>query len=441
MVLPVRLLGSLGWARRAAIVALSATFVSAAWADEKPVAKTAARTKSAQVARTPANNRTANKSAGKKATNTPTKAPSVNATVTAPSAPKSPSAPNKSTGKARGGSAHAAHRPSPYLEIPPEEEAMASAAYRYANMNNEEAFAELDRRGIAYHVVPAVGTVRAPIRLDGRLQGVDFHGSLPEAERETSMFEILDARFALTLDDFATILARHDVVEVVHYTMYRPNVAAPSTGTGATPATDKGGAKTPLDKAAARSQKGAAKPTPSQGLGRKGTVVRKAPAPPTGQDRKKSPSEGLTPLEAKHPAVEVSPEFAKGKAVPAPTKSRGKSAKTRVLAKEAELSHAKWAPPGTRHPAGLAIDVGILRRRDGSTLNVAQHFQGHVGDKTCGEDAPTPQNADAQELRAIVCEARESGVFTYALTPNFNVDHFDHFHMEIKPAVRWFLYH
>jgi hypothetical protein len=40
-----------------------------------------------------------------------------------------------------------------------------------------------------------------------------------------------------------------------------------------------------------------------------------------------------------------------------------------------------------------------------------------------------------------VCEASDLGVFTYVLTPNYDAAHVDHFHMEIKPGVRWFLYH
>lgn len=41
------------------------------------------------------------------------------------------------------------------------------------------------------------------------------------------MFEILDGRLALTLDDFSRILAAHDVVELVHFTMYRPPTETP----------------------------------------------------------------------------------------------------------------------------------------------------------------------------------------------------------------------
>jgi hypothetical protein len=52
-----------------------------------------------------------------------------------------------------------------------------------------------------------------------------------------------------------------------------------------------------------------------------------------------------------------------------------------------------------------------------------------------------PESTEARELRALVCESADAGVFTYVLTPDYNAAHADHFHMEIKPSVKWFLYH
>ena len=111
-----------------------------------------------------------------------------------------------------------------YLEVPPASVVRASPAYRYANLTNEQAYAELDRRGVGYELAePPTGGVRAPMRLTGRLHDVWIHSSLPAAKRRESPFEILDARLALALDDFCGILAHHNVVEVVHFTMYRPS--------------------------------------------------------------------------------------------------------------------------------------------------------------------------------------------------------------------------
>jgi hypothetical protein len=200
--------------------------------------------------------------------------------------------------------------------------------------------------------------VRAPIRLTGRLHGVYLHSSLPAEKRMASPFELLDARLGLALDDFCALLERHDIDEVVHFTMYRPNVAKPEPGVARRPA------------------KKSSKPPP--------------------------------------PQATTSP-------------------------KASMRQHG--TPPGTRHPAGLAIDVALLHRKDGRWLSVQHDFHGHIGAKTCGEGAPSPENPDARELRALVCESSDLGLFTYVLTPDYNAAHADHLHMEIKPGVRWFLYH
>ncbi|WP_438024769.1 extensin family protein [Sorangium sp. So ce233] len=518
---------------------------------------------------------------------------------------------------------------SPFLMTPEASIAEASPAYRYANMTDDEAMAELDRRKILYIKVDRAPGVRAPIRLTSRLNGVHFHSVLPPEQRVTSVFEILDARLALALDDFAALLARHDIDEVVHYTMYRPNVPMPGRG-GAGDEGDHGhptAQATPADSAV---RKGSPKPARPVGLGEKGALdaTSKAPresprtAPPVdlgekgtldatkapeespkpapvdlgekgtldatkapeespkpapvdlgekgAHDATKAPEElprhpkekGAAKTVAKKGAAEASPKGAaeagskdrgaaeamakekgaagaapkekgaagaapkeKGAAGAAPkdkgaveavakqkgttgaapkekvaasagakpkvaaeaarsaapsapadrprataarsgpSKTAGKAGTRRVALREpvgstratasstrrrgdvvlrsdaGQKPRGTWAPPGTRHPAGLAIDVGALRKRDGTWISVARHFHGRIGDKTCGEGAPQPELPEARELRSIVCEAADLGIFTYVLTPNYNAAHADHYHMEIKPGVRWFLYH
>jgi hypothetical protein len=344
-----------------------------------------------------------------------------------------------------------AHAKSPYLEIPPEEEVLVAPAYRYANMTDAEAFAELDRRKIPYTREKATPGVRAPIRLAGKLHDVWIHSSLREEERAGSVFEILDARLALALDDFSVILARHDVVEVTHYTMYRPNMPMPGTE----PRASKDAAKDEVEKPSKKSARGKGKRRASlDGKATKGPKGSRKPG--SGETRRKD----FELHDHEHDYLEIElatggdDQAAKGKPKSAPktdggkaagkkraAPSKGRSAKKRILATTDEQPHGKWAPPGTRHPAGLAIDVGILKKSDGSMLHVAAHFRGKIGARTCGDGAPEGETAPAKELREIVCEAREAGVFTYALTPNFDAAHADHFHLEIKPGVKWFLFH
>ncbi|WP_437588437.1 extensin family protein [Sorangium sp. So ce1000] len=417
---------------------------------------------------------------------------------------------------------------SPFLMTPEASVAEASPAYRYANMTNEEALAELDRRKILYLKVDHAPGVRAPIRLTGRLNGVYVHSVLPPEQRVTSMFEILDARLALALDDFAALLSRHDIDEVVHYTMYRPNVPM----RGGEGGDDDGEHGHPIAQAKAadsavrqaEAADGAARegstaqaspvdPAPPVEIGKKGALDGKSKAPEERPRRLKekgvaeaAPKEkgaaesgpkekGVAEAAPKEKGAAESGPKEKGTAEAAP-KEKGAAQTARSAASKAPGQRARttgarstpaktagkvgarraarrksvgstrataapakprgdvalrsdagqkprgtWAPPGTRHPAGLAIDVGALKKRDGTWLSVARQFHGRIGDKTCGEGAPQPELPEARELRSIVCEAADLGIFTYVLTPNFNAAHVDHYHMEIKPGVRWFLYH
>jgi hypothetical protein len=215
-----------------------------------------------------------------------------------------------------------------YLEMPALAEVQGSPAHRYANMSNAEVLNELKRRKVPFvqTEAPQAG-VRLPVRLTGRLNGVWIHSVLPEPERATTPFEILDGRLALALYDFSKILKRHDIVEVIHFTMYRPS-------------------------------------------------------------------------------------------------------KTRVTGKNPELF---------RHPGGLAIDLGALRKKSGHWLAVGPHWPSQIGGKTCGQGARSLLARRGRELMSIVCEASDQRIFHYTLTPHFNQAHADHLHMEIKPGVKWFL--
>ncbi len=104
-------------------------------------------------------------------------------------------------------------------------DAKTSPAYRYAGLSQIDCEAELKKRGIGF-VREAAHGVLAPVRLTGTLQGVLFRTDLEAAARATSPWEIADCRLVLSLDDLAAILRRHDIVEVRHYSMYRPPPAS-----------------------------------------------------------------------------------------------------------------------------------------------------------------------------------------------------------------------
>ena len=94
-------------------------------------------------------------------------------------------------------------------------------AVRYAAMSVVDCEAELKKRSIGFETETARG-VFAPVRLTGPLHGVEFRTDESDAKRETSPYEVGDCRLVLAMDDFAAILAQHDVVSVRHYSMWRP---------------------------------------------------------------------------------------------------------------------------------------------------------------------------------------------------------------------------
>jgi len=216
----------------------------------------------------------------------------------------------------------------PYLEVLAEHETASGPAFLAANATDEQVRAWLVERSIPFRELdePVPG-IRLPGRLTGPLHGVHIHGTQYQKDTFTTPYELLDGRLALVLDEFAKLLARHQIVEAVHYTMFRPS---PKAVTG----------------------------------------------------------EGLT-----------------------------------------------------RHAGGLAIDLALLRRADGTWLSVEKDWSPRLGAKTCGPSARRLDNPRGQELLELVCAAREARLFHYALTPHFDRPHATHVHLEIKPGVKWLIYH
>lgn len=352
---------------------------------------------------------------------------------------------------------------SPYLVVPDAAEAESTAAYRYANMTNEEAFAELDRRNVPYIVAEPLAGVRAPVRLTGRLHGVSIHSALPLEARQSSVYEVLDARLALMLDDFCVLLERHEIDEVVHYSLYRPNVpkepekpvADPILPIAPKKQTTKPGLKeTTKVSPNAKDVKELEKPALKTKEGKKSQPKGQKGKSPAAAESGKKQEMLFEPTAAKGHAKPtkiakkvVEAPRARAKALhpiadkPEPGKQKAAIAEKPIPAKAEAKPQRRWAPPGTRHPAGLAIDVGMLHKKDGTWLSVQGAFQGKIGAPTCGQGVPWPADEAARELRSLVCEANEQGMFTYILTPNYDRAHADHFHMEIKPGVHWFLVH
>jgi hypothetical protein len=95
-------------------------------------------------------------------------------------------------------------------------------ARTYAELDRTACEAQLAQRSIPFVRVDEARGVLAPVRLLGPLHGVSFHSGVPSAQRRSSPLEIVDCRLALALDDFAAQLSAHDVVDVLHFSIYRP---------------------------------------------------------------------------------------------------------------------------------------------------------------------------------------------------------------------------
>jgi len=204
--------------------------------------------------------------------------------------------------------------------------------YRYGRLDRDACESELARRGVTFVRGEPTEGVLEPVRLRGPIRGVAIHMATTPKERDRSLYEVFDCRLVLALADFAELLAKHDVVEMIHLNAYRP-----------------------------KSQNG--------------------------------------------------------------------------------CTARYW---GLQHCAALAVDVRAFKRKDGSVLEVERDFHGRIGRPMCAAaegagEGPSPPTPAATELWGFVCEAARRALFNVMLTPNYNAEHRNHFHLEITPDAGWMM--
>jgi hypothetical protein len=86
---------------------------------------------------------------------------------------------------------------------------------------------------------------------------------------------------------------------------------------------------------------------------------------------------------------------------------------------------------GEQHCAAMAADIGVFEKKDKSTLNVEKDFHGKIGTLTCKNNTgPKPATDAAKELWELACDAA-GRQFQVILTPNWNEQHKNHFHLEL----------
>lgn len=85
----------------------------------------------------------------------------------------------------------------------------------------------------------------------------------------------------------------------------------------------------------------------------------------------------------------------------------------------------------SQHAQAKAIDIAGLRGSDGTYFDVTKDWQiDKSGEKTCA--APTEPGKD-EFLHRLICDLKAEKVWNIVLTPNYNADHRDHFHVDLTP--------
>jgi hypothetical protein len=84
----------------------------------------------------------------------------------------------------------------------------------------------------------------------------------------------------------------------------------------------------------------------------------------------------------------------------------------------------------SKHSYGLAIDISAFTGRD-LALRVASDYETGLGDEVdCIGD---PRSREAALLKTLQCQLVRSGLFHLVLSPDYDDDHRDHFHLEVTP--------
>jgi hypothetical protein len=82
------------------------------------------------------------------------------------------------------------------------------------------------------------------------------------------------------------------------------------------------------------------------------------------------------------------------------------------------------------HSYGLAVDVHVFTGENGE-LSVLNDYQKELGDED--DCVGKPRSRKARLLRQLYCRLTAAELFRFVLTPDYNEDHANHFHLEAFP--------
>jgi hypothetical protein len=85
----------------------------------------------------------------------------------------------------------------------------------------------------------------------------------------------------------------------------------------------------------------------------------------------------------------------------------------------------------SKHSFGLALDVHTWSGPAIGTLSVARDFEQGLGDDVDCVGAPATEAGMA--LKVLECQLIRSGLFYLVLNPDYDADHYNHYHLEVRP--------
>jgi hypothetical protein len=84
----------------------------------------------------------------------------------------------------------------------------------------------------------------------------------------------------------------------------------------------------------------------------------------------------------------------------------------------------------SKHSFGLALDVHTFSGPDLGTLSVERDFEQGLGDDVDCIGAPATEGGAV--LKTLECQLVRSGLFYLVLNPDYDSDHYNHFHLEAR---------
>jgi hypothetical protein len=92
-----------------------------------------------------------------------------------------------------------------------------------------------------------------------------------------------------------------------------------------------------------------------------------------------------------------------------------------------------------RHAGALAFDLERLDRPAelGGPLDVRAAWTAARDEPPCAPTIRTSRSERERALRAFFCAIDDARLFNVMLTPNYDADHDNHLHLELRRGVRW----